>query len=277
LASILSQVSPEYFSQNGEDFLLSQYFKGANGFFVEIGCIDGRRFSNTYFFELRGWKGLCVEAHQDYVSLLKANRPNSTVIHCAVGEVDEDQAVFYANARGTLSSLDPTTEERWRRDYADYFSGFQEQRVAKRTLTTIFTEAGVSDIDILSLDIEGYEVEALRGLDFKKFSPAVLVVESDSDEHRKKISALVTPHGYRLALEFSGNMYYSRRPDFKEAVSGKYFPEVTLTQTQHPLDKNGDVRRTLSIDTRPQPARAGTFPARIKAYCRNLVRPRLQP
>lgn len=270
-------MSPEYFSQNGEDFLLSQYFKEASGFFVEIGCIDGRRFSNTYFFELRGWKGLCVEAHQDYIGLLKANRPNSTVVHCAVGEADEDQAVFYANARGTLSSLDPTTEERWRRDYAEYFSGFQQQRVPKRTLTTIFTEAGVSNIDILSLDIEGYEVEALSGLDFKKFSPAVLVVESDSDEHRKKISALVTPHGYRLALEFCASLYFSRLPDFKEAVNGKFFPDVTLTQTQHPLDKNGDVRRTISIDTRPQPDRAATFPARIKAYCRNLVRPRLQP
>jgi FkbM family methyltransferase len=245
-------MSAEYFSQNGEDFLLSQYFKEANGFFVEIGCIDGRRFSNTYFFEKRGWKGLCVEAHRDYIDLLRANRPNSQVIHCAVGEADEDEAVFYANARGSLSSLDPTTEERWRRDYAQYFSGFQQQIVPKRTLTTIFTEAGVSHIDILSLDIEGYEVEALSGLDFRKFGPSVLVVESDSDEHRKKIGAMVTPHGYRLALESSGNLFYSRVAGFEQAVAGKYFPQVTLTYTQHPLDKAGDIQRSISIDTRPK-------------------------
>jgi FkbM family methyltransferase len=243
-------MSAEYYSQNGEDFLLSQFFKDASGFFVEIGCIDGRRFSNTYFFELRGWKGICVEAHRDYIQLLKANRPNSKVIHCAVGEADEPQAVFYANARGSLSSLDPTTEERWRRDYAQYFSGFQQQIVSKRTLTTIFTEAGVSGIDILSLDIEGYEVQALSGLDFKKFSPSVLVVESDSDEHREKIAAMVTPHGYRLALDLGGNLFYSRLPDFEKTVSGKYFSQVPLTYTQHPLDKNGDVRKMISIDTR---------------------------
>ena len=104
-------VSESYYSQHGEDFLLSRYFTGHEGFFVEIGCIDGKRFSNTYHFELKGWKGICVEAHQDYIALLRTNRPKSAIIHCAVGEADEDQAVFFANARGSLSSLDPTKEE----------------------------------------------------------------------------------------------------------------------------------------------------------------------
>jgi len=242
-----------YYSQNGEDFLLNQYFTGKKGFFVEVGCIDGRRFSNTYHFELKGWTGLCVEAHQGYIDLLKANRPNSVVVNCAVGETNEDDVTFYANARGSLSSLDPSSEERWKRDYAPYFSGFQEQRVRKRTLTAIFEENQVPQIDLLSLDIEGYEVEALQGLDFRRYKPLSIVVESDFEaEHRQKINKLLTKNGYEFAAEWSGNLYYSILPDFQKALAGKVFPDVTVIHTQHPLDTNGDASRVLTIDTRPQ-------------------------
>ena len=76
-----------YYSQHGEDFLLDRLLSDKKrGFFVEVGCIDGRRFSNTLIFEERGWRGLCVEAHTGYIELLRQNRPNSIVCHCAAGE-----------------------------------------------------------------------------------------------------------------------------------------------------------------------------------------------
>jgi FkbM family methyltransferase len=259
-----------YFSQHGEDFLLSRYFTGTSGFFVEVGCIDGKRFSNTYLFELRGWKGICVEAHQDYIQLLRANRPNSAVIHCAAGEADEDRAVFYANARGSLSSLDPTTEERFARDYPGYFTGFDPQSVSKRTLTTIFNEQRVGAIDLLSLDIEGYEVEALKGLDLKRYKPSVLVIESDSPEHRKKIEALILPHGYEFAVEFGGNLFYSVLPDFKAAVAGQFFPQVEIVHTRHPLDPGTDVPKTVAIDTRPPASDKTRGRGRIRRCVRKL-------
>jgi FkbM family methyltransferase len=247
---MLGAVREDFFSQSGEDFLLSRYFTGSSGFFVEIGCIDGKRFSNTYHFEQRGWNGLCIEAHQDYIPMLKANRPRSSIVHCAVAERDLENAPFYANARGSLSSLDPSSEERWKRDYAQYFSGFQQQTVPQRTLTSIFQEHKVGRIDILSLDIEGYEVQALQGLNFSLFQPSVIVVESDSPEHEQKLGALTAAAGYSCALRYAGNLYYSVLPDFQAAVAEKHFPGVPLTSTQHPLDKDGDTVRVVDIDTR---------------------------
>lgn len=246
-------MSIEYYSQNGEDFLLSQYFSGNNGFFVEIGCIDGKRFSNTYHFERKGWKGICVEAHADYIPLMKTNRPNSIVVHCAVGEKDEDDVTFYANARGALSSLDPTTEERWRRDYAKYFSGFTEQRVQKRTLTSIFKQCAAPQIDILSIDIEGYEVEAMSGLDFSFYKPRVIAVESDSPDHREKLEKMLTGAGYHFATEWIGNLFYTVVPEFTAKVADKVFPNVNLLHTTHPLDKGPDTRHVITIDTRRSP------------------------
>ena len=108
-----------FYSQHGEDFLLNKIFKGkADGYFVEIGCLDGIEYSNTYYFEKKGWKGTCIEAHNDFINVLQRNRPNSSIVHCAVGEDDVKSVIFYANKVGSLSTLDKNEEERWKKNYS---------------------------------------------------------------------------------------------------------------------------------------------------------------
>ena len=198
-------------------------------------------------FEERGWKGMCVEAHAGYIELLKKNRPNSIVCHCAAGEADED-AIFYANARGSLSSLDKTSEARWQRDYAPYFSGFEEQQVKKVRLSTLLDTYQISEIDILSLDIEGYEVEAMKGLDLSRHRPKVMVIESDSPQHEAQLDKLILPHGYEKSMKLFGNLFYVRDKELGKKLVGKK-QVVQLIHTQHPLDSGGDKPSTVTIDT----------------------------
>ena len=167
-----TKLMPTYYSQHGEDYLLDCIFAGqSNGFFVEVGCIDGRRFSNTLTFEERGWHGMCIEAHAGYIELLRRNRPDSIICHCAAGETDAQDVTFFANSRGSLSTIDPSKEAEFREKYAKDFTGFEPQTVAMRRLDSLFDEYQVPQIDILSLDVEGYEVPALKGLDFRRYSP----------------------------------------------------------------------------------------------------------
>jgi FkbM family methyltransferase len=198
----------KYYSQHGEDFLLDRIFEGqGTGFFVEVGCIDGIRFSNTLSFEERGWKGLCIEAHAGYINALRKNRPGSIVEHCAAGEADEESVPFYANFRGSLSSLDRTQEARFR-GFGKYFGGFTEQKVAKRRLDTVFAQHGIERIDVLSLDIEGYEVEALRGLNLARHRPQVMVIEVDGKVQEAMLDALILPNGYVKWICLGGNLFY---------------------------------------------------------------------
>ncbi|MDX2426948.1 MAG: FkbM family methyltransferase [Cycloclasticus sp.] len=238
----------QYYSQHGEDALLDLIFGNQKeGFFVEVGCIDGRRFSNTLTFEERGWKGMCIEAHNGYIELLKKNRPNSIVCHCAAGEADED-AIFYANARGSLSTLDKTSEARWQRDYAPYFSGFEEQQVKKVRLSTLLDYYHIIEIDILSLDIEGYEAEAVKGLDFIRHRPRVMVIESDSPLHERQLDKLILPHGYTKAMKLAANLVYVRDKSLEKMLMGKK-KVVQLLHTQHPLDSGGDRLMRAIVDT----------------------------
>lgn len=243
------KTASRYYSQHGEDFLLNEIFKDKeSGFFVEVGCIDGRRFSNTLTFEERGWTGLCIEAHEGYIDLLRKNRPNSIICHCAAAERDEDNVMFYANARGTLSTLDKSQEERFKRDFRDYFSGFQEQTVNKRRLDTIFEEHGIKQIDILSLDVEGYEIEALQGIDFNKYKPKVFVIESDSPEHESELDRILMPNGYFKSVKLGSNIFYLIDSKLDSKLKGKTF-SVELSHTNHPLDKEGNSYRKVQINT----------------------------
>ncbi len=238
-----------YYSQHGEDYLLDVMFAKKNdGFFVEIGCIDGKRFSNTLHFEEKGWKGLCIEAHPDYIALLKENRPRSIVAHYAVGEKDEDDVIFYTNDRGSLSTLDKSQEQRWKKHYREFFHGFEERHVAKRTLTRIFKEYGVGHIDFISLDIEGYEVPALQGLDLATFAPDVFVIETDGKKQEKQQGRILGSHGYFLAASVSGNLFYTRDQALASRIRNLRAC-VSLTRTNHPLDHGQDVILETTIDT----------------------------
>lgn len=240
----------KFYSQHGEDFLLNEMFKDKEtGFFVEVGCIDGRRFSNTLTFEERGWRGICIEAHSGYIELLKKNRPNSIVVHCAAAEVDEENATFYANARGSLSTLDASREALWREKYSEFFTGFEKQLVSKRRLDSIFDDYGVKEIDILSLDIEGYEVEALKGIDFKKYKPAVMVIESDTQAHRKQLEDILITAGYHKVIELSNNIFYTVDNKRADKVKNKFLKNIQLIHTAHPIDEETDKIIVVKIKT----------------------------
>ena len=233
----------KYYGQQGEDFLTDKIFQGnATGFYVEIGCLDGIEFSNTYLFEKKGWKGICIEAHKDFVELLKMNRPSSQIVHCAVGEKDQESVTFYANKIGSLSTLDKTQEERWKKNYKEFFYGFEEQIVAMKTLTTIFAELNVDQIDFISLDIEGYEVQALSGLDLSRYKPRIFIIEYKDDLHKAEVEAILIPHGYHYLAIIGCNLFYGTDAS-DGATLQKNYGSVPLVI----LDKDGNqiIRETL--------------------------------
>lgn len=244
------EILRRFYSQNGEDFILDKLLGNKeNGFFVEIGCIDGKRFSNTLFFEEKGWTGLCIEAHAGYIDMLKRNRPNSIICHCAVGEKDEPRVSFYANSRGSLSTLDKSKEKEFAERFGHFFTGFEEQVVRKRTLNSIFEELNIKDIDILSLDVEGLEANVLQGVNLDIFRPLVIVVEADDKPQERELDNILLTHHYFKSIKMVNNIFYLRDQHLKERIMDREF-EIMLTHTQHPLDTNGDVHQWVKFNTK---------------------------
>lgn len=173
------------FSLDGLDRKLRRHCDFRGGFFIEAGANDGLTQSNTYWFErFRKWRGLLVEGVPELAAAARRNRPRATVVNAAlvadpsVREVVMKTANLMSIVKGARGS--EADDEAHVRAGASVQGGLEvrEIRVPARTLTSILDELRPPRIDLFSLDVEGYELEVLRGLDLSRYRPRLILVET---------------------------------------------------------------------------------------------------
>lgn len=168
------------------DRKLERHLDFDGGFFVEAGANDGYAQSNTYYLEkLRRWTGLLVEPDPALAAACRRTR-RGPVVEAALVDADVPGATVTLFRAGLMSTIagamgSPAATQ------AHVRLGLQVQRlpsqeavvVPARTLTALLQQQGVTrEIDLLSLDVEGAEPAALRGIDFTRYAPRFICVEA---------------------------------------------------------------------------------------------------
>lgn len=238
----------KYYSQNGEDYLIWNLFNYMEtGFFVEVGAFDGKHFSNTYSFEMNGWKGICIEPHPKFFPMCEKNRTNSICLNVACVKDDDIKEVdFLAEEIGLLSGISADEDDvsyRYSRRKLN-FSGFDKIKVKAQTLSHILkTYAPTEAIDFISIDVEGTELDVLKGFDWKKYSPRVIIVEVNSEDQGNAVSQLLeNENKYKFVRKIGANAFYALSDDDKEKLLSVNLNNCILTETDHPLGKEYTTR-----------------------------------
>lgn len=188
---------------------------GGAGVYLEVGASDGVTFSNTLFFDLEmGWRGMCVEANPDDFEHLARNRPNATCVFGAAA--DRNGVVGFRVNTGyarQLSGIEDAYHPHHRlvMDEMTRVHGGDSRLVDVPCfrLQDLLDDQGVTVVDWMSLDVEGGELAALRGLDLDKTHVRLMTVE-DNYGLEPELDALLVPKGYAKLGRVGHNVVYHK-------------------------------------------------------------------
>ncbi len=175
------------------DHKLIERLNRRDGVFIEVGACDGIEQSNTMLLEKYfSWRGILIEPCSRLYPKLCSNRPYSRCFSCALGSFSEDNTYVWGDFDYSLMSSvggkrlnSPATV-----------------CVLMRSLQSILDEVGVHHIDLMSLDVEGYEYNILQGIDFNRVTFDYMLIEIYACDYQS-ICAFLNEKGYEMVECFS--------------------------------------------------------------------------
>ncbi len=205
------------YSQKGEDLIIHKILKNKKrGFYIDVGTNDPKRFNNTKYFSLIGWRGINIEPDVNCFKKIQKDRKKDINLNLGVGDVNSE-LTFYEFIPDTLSTFSKKDAERYKKIGYVLVS---RRKIQVKSLSVILRNfLKGKQIDIMSIDTEGYDKNVLLSNDWKRYRPKVVCIESvehdikDSSK-RKGLGEIFTAHGYRKYLDNGINSLYLDNKSF---------------------------------------------------------------
>ncbi len=216
------------FSQFGEDVIITSMLRryGIESVtYLDIGANEPIMGSNTYGFYLRGNRGVLVEPNKDLCDVLKSTRPGDTVLNFGIGGAVESEADYYMF--GTDHTHINTFSAEEARNYEK--EGFPIKAVVKVPLKNInnIIRDHLNDKapTLLSVDVEGLDEEILKTLDYDKYQPLLVCVETvifnvnKELVKRTQILDFMASKGYFVYADTHVNTIFCSRREFDKLLA----------------------------------------------------------
>lgn len=200
------------YSQQGEDLFMYNLLKKEKGFYVDVGANDSDRFSNTRLFYKQGWSGINVEPDAELFKKLSKKRTRDINLNIGIGK-ESSILTFYKIIPHTLSTFSKEDAEMSVRQ------GFRMVGTVdvpiERLEDVLDREAAGKEIDFISIDTEGLDMDVLRSNNWNRFRPHLICIESvvhtidgRSNEKQDEHESYLTSLGYERIFNNGLNSIY---------------------------------------------------------------------
>ena len=166
------------YAQEGEDLILYRmiYGKIDKGFYVDVGAHHPKRFSNTYFFYKKGWRGINIEPMPGNKQIFDKYRPRDTNLEIPISS-KEEELIYYIFNDPALNGFSKDLSLQ-RNELSDYkiIKTINMRTKTLRSILDRYLPIG-QKIDFLSIDVEGLDMEVLISNDWEKYRPEYILIE----------------------------------------------------------------------------------------------------
>jgi FkbM family methyltransferase len=189
----LTEFKQEFKIRNQEVHMdpdLYEFFKTRlpdKGYFVDVGAHDGRSYSNTFHLEKLGWKGILIEPIlPTYFRLKQIRNPHTNhFVNSACVSFDYPDSnleMSYGDLMSIAPSISRLNSEEWVAGSTTFLNRNEDNAVTwvpAKTLNSIMQELQSPEhLEFLSIDVEGAELEVLKGIDFLNYEIDIICVET---------------------------------------------------------------------------------------------------
>lgn len=153
----------------------------SGGFFVDVGSFDGLYCSNVWGLHLREWRGICFEPVPEYYLQCLERYKDYDRIVCRQVAIGKQNGEMWIEVAGAASSGSPKQLKIMHTSFLN--AGFTGGKILTPVHTLEYELASWKvprKFDILSIDVEGMEMDVLFGFDVPHWKPSLVIIETQS-------------------------------------------------------------------------------------------------
>ena len=158
------------FSGGAQDLIIDYFFKNIKkGVYIDVGCYHPYKGNNTKLLYDKGWSGINIDLDFHTIDFFNFVRKRDQNINVAISDKEEEKNLYFVHNRSAINSLSDIRKEK----------ATEIKKIQTKTLNTIFENSKFKNekINLISIDVEGHEIEVLKSLDLKRYSPQMIVIE----------------------------------------------------------------------------------------------------
>ena len=190
LLKIFRNKKPSFhYGEFAEDVFVDRIFrKVKKGTYVDVGCYHPFKGSLTFRLFNRGWNGINIDISKTSIDLFKISRNKDTNLNLAITDYDGDVFYYENSPINQQNSIIKSSDQQ------------SKIKIKCNKLTTVLIENKINNFDYLNIDVEGAELNVIRGLNFDKFSPKLISVENNNllikDYMESEVFKILTNNDY---------------------------------------------------------------------------------